>query len=356
MTKLSRKERMQKAEEMAGISFWVDLRKGRLTKYAIQKQVKHILSMIFRYVILICLSFVVITPLWNLIRDGFTAPAVLGDKSTTWIPQQFSSIFMDIARSKSLMDYWPSLAYSLFNTFILTFLQVLTTGLAAYSFARLKFKGSGILFFCVVLTIVVPSDSIMLAQYAAFRNFDIFGLIGLINGTGVGLNLIDKPISQYILAASGMGVKSGLYIYFMRQAVRGLPISVEEAAHVDGAGFLRTFFSIVVPSMSGSILTVSVLSFLWNYTDTYYTGLLNRNTHHLAYQYSQLQGNVRWGIETAVKANKDWITVINASDPFMQTAVISSCAILVVVPLLIMYAFVQKRFVQGAARSGLGGD
>ena len=106
MTKLSRKERMQKAEEMAGISFWVDLRKGRLTKYAIQKQVKHILSMIFRYVILICLSFVVITPLWNLIRDGFTAPAVLGDKSTTWIPQQFSSIFMDIARSKSLMDYW----------------------------------------------------------------------------------------------------------------------------------------------------------------------------------------------------------------------------------------------------------
>ena len=263
---------------------------------------------------------------------------------------------MDIARSKSLMDYWPSLAYSLFNTFILTFLQVLTTGLAAYSFARLKFKGSGILFFCVVLTIVVPSDSIMLAQYAAFRNFDIFGLIGLINGTGVGLNLIDKPISQYILAASGMGVKSGLYIYFMRQAVRGLPISVEEAAHVDGAGFLRTFFSIVVPSMSGSILTVSVLSFLWNYTDTYYTGLLNRNTHHLAYQYSQLQGNVRWGIETAAKANKDWITVINASDPFMQTAVISSCAILVVVPLLIMYAFVQKRFVQGAARSGLGGD
>ncbi len=356
MTKLSRKERMQKAEEMAGISFWVDLRKGRLTKYAIQKQVKHILSMIFRYVILICLSFVVITPLWNLIRDGFTAPAVLGDKSTTWIPQQFSSIFMDIARSKSLMDYWPSLAYSLFNTFILTFLQVLTTGLAAYSFARLKFKGSGILFFCVVLTIVVPSDSIMLAQYAAFRNFDIFGLIGLINGTGVGLNLIDKPISQYILAASGMGVKSGLYIYFMRQAVRGLPISVEEAAHVDGAGFLRTFFSIVVPSMSGSILTVSVLSFLWNYTDTYYTGLLNRNTHHLAYQYSQLQGNVRWGIETAAKANKDWITVINANDPFMQTAVISACAILVVVPLLIMYAFVQKRFVQGAARSGLGGD
>lgn len=292
MTKLSRKERMQKAQEMAGISFWVDLRKGRLTKYAIQKQIKSIVSMTFRYVILICLSFVVITPLWNLIRDAVTSPAMLGDKSTMWVPQQVSSIFLEISLSKSLLNYGASLAYTLLTTIVLTFLQVLTTGLAAYSFARLKFKGSNILFFFVVLTIVVPSDSLMLAQYAAFRNFDIFGLIGLINGTGAGINMIGKPISQFILAGTGMGVKSGLYIYFMRQGVRGLPISVEEAAHVDGAGFLRTFFSIVVPSMSGSILTVSVLSFLWNYTDTYYVGLLNPNIRQLSYQYSTLQGNV----------------------------------------------------------------
>ena len=53
MTKMSRKERMQKAEEMAGISFWVDLRKGRLSKYAVQKQVRRIVAMVFRYVILI---------------------------------------------------------------------------------------------------------------------------------------------------------------------------------------------------------------------------------------------------------------------------------------------------------------
>ena len=356
MTKLSRKERMQKAQEMAGISFWVDLRKGRLTKYAIQKQIKSIVSVTFRYVILICLSFVVITPLWNLIRDAVTSPAMLGDKSTMWVPQQVSSIFLEISLSKSLLNYGASLAYTLLTTIVLTFLQVLTTGLAAYSFARLKFKGSNILFFFVVLTIVVPSDSLMLAQYAAFRNFDIFGLIGLINGTGAGINMIGKPISQFILAGTGMGVKSGLYIYFMRQGVRGLPISVEEAAHVDGAGFLRTFFSIVVPSMSGSILTVSVLSFLWNYTDTYYVGLLNPNIRQLSYQYSTLQGNVRWAIDSAVKANREWLPIVDATNPFVQTATISACALMVVLPLLVMYAFVQRRFVQGAARSGLGGD
>lgn len=356
MTKLSRKERMQKAEQMAGISFWVDLRKGRLTKYAVQKQVKHIISMVFRYVILICLGFVVITPLWKLAKDALTAPGVLGDKSNIWLPQKLSTAFVEIAASDSVLKYGSSLAYTLGITVVLTFLQVLSTGLASYSFARLKFKGSNILFFLVVLTIVVPSDALMLAQYGAFRNFDIFGLIGLINGTGVGINLIGKPIAQFVLAGTGMGVKSGLYIYYMRQAIRGLPISVEEAAHVDGAGFLRTFFGIVVPSMSGTILTVSVLSFLWNYTDVYFTGLLNPNIRHLPYQYSILQGNVRWSMESALKKNAEWLIAIDPNNPFAQTALISACALLIVLPLIIMYAFVQKRFVQGAARSGLGGD
>lgn len=356
MTKLSRKERMQKAEEMAGISFWVDLRKGRLSKYAVQKAVRHFFAALFRYVILICLGFVVIKPLWTLLKDSITDPVMLGDKSLMWLPQKVSTIFMEMALSKSLMNYWTGLGYTLLTTAIITFLQVLSCAMAAYSFARLKFKGSGILFFFVILTIVVPSDAIMLAQYGAFRNFDFFGIIGLIKGTGVGINLIGNPLSLYILAISGMGLKSGLYIYFLRQAIRGLPISVEEAAHVDGAGFLRTFATIVVPSMSGSILTVSVLSFLWNYTDTYYIGLLNPDHRQIAYHLSSLQANIRWPISTAVQTNADWMANIDATNPYVQMAEISACALLVVLPLMIMYAFVQKRFVQGAARSGLGGD
>lgn len=345
---------MQKAEEMAGISFWVDLRKGRLSKYTIQKKIKNFFFLLFRYVLLVCLGFVIITPIWTLVKDALTDPNVLSDKSTIWLPQKVSTIFMEMAWSKGLMDYLPSLAYTLLTTVVLTFLQVLSAGLAAYSFARLKFKGSNILFFFVVLTIVVPSDALMLAQYAAFRNFDIFGIIRAITGSGI--NLLGKPAAQFLLAGTGMGVKSGLYIYFMRQGVRGLPISVEEAAHVDGAGFLRTFFSIVLPSMSGSILTVSVLSFLWNYTDTYYTSLLNPNKNQLVYNYTTLQGNVRWNIDSVAKTSAQWVNEIDASNPYVQNASISACALLVIAPLLIMYCFVQKRFVQGAARSGLGGD
>ena len=354
MTKMSRKERLRMAEETAGISFWVDLKKGRLSKYTIQKKVRRFLVALFRYVILICVGFVVMTHLCTLAKDALTDPNVLADKSTMWIPQKVSTLFMEMALSRNLMDFWKSLGYTMVMTIALTFLQVLSAGLAAYSFARLKFKGSNILFFFVVLTIVVPPDAIMLAQYSAFRNFDIFGIIKAV--TGKPLNLLNKPVSQFILAGLGMGVRSGLYIYFLRQGIRGLPISVEEAAHVDGAGFLTTFFRIVMPSMSGSILTVSVLSFLWNYTDTYYSSLLNPSQYNLAYHYSALQSNIRWSIDTAAKSNSAWLSQIDPSNPYVQTAVISACSLLVVLPLIILYCFVQKRFVQGAARSGLGGD
>lgn len=108
---------------------------------------------------------------------------------------------------------------------------------------------SKILFAMVVFTIVVPSDCIMLAQFSTFRSFDLFGIIKALTGSGI--NMTKNMASMIVLAATGMGVKSGLYIYILRQGIRGLPYSIEEAAFVDGAGFLRTFFQIVVPSASG---------------------------------------------------------------------------------------------------------
>jgi len=353
--KLTYKQRMQMAEEMAGISFWVDLRKGRLSKYTIQKHVKNVLVMLFRYIILISLGFVIITPLWTLAKDALTDPAVLATKGSVWIPSKVSTIFFEMALSKAVMNFAPSVLYTIGITAAITFLQIVSCGLAAYAFARLKFKGSGLLFGLVIFTIIVPGDSINLALYSTFKNFDLFGLIPLLNG-GKSISLLDQPASLFVMAACGQGVKTGLYIYLLRQGIKGLPYSIEEAAFVDGAGFLRTFFQIVVPSASGSILTASVLGFLWNYTDTYYSSLLAKSNYDLAQRYVGVQANIRWPINSATQTNTRWITAVNADNPFVQNATASACSLLVVLPLLVMYLFVQKRFVQGVARSGLGGD
>lgn len=322
-----------------------------LNPYSVQRKTSDFFMGLFRYVILICLGFVILTPIFTTLKDAFTDQNALGLKNSVWIPsavslQSFTEAFL-------ILDYWKALAYSLVNTAVLAILQTLCAALAAYSFARLKFKGSNILFGLVVFTIIVPPQSIMLAQYISFRNFDIFNLFQLI--TGSHLNLIGTPFSVYILAATGMGVKGGLYIYILRQSFRQFPVAIEEAAYVDGAGFLKTFFSIVLPGISSSLLTVGVLSFVWNYADTYYISLLSSNKLQLPLRMVQVQSNMRWAIMDIEKYVPTKY-IVEYDSPYVQTAVASACAFLSILPLLIMYLFVQRRFVQGVERSGLGGD
>ena len=320
-------------------------------KLSIRRKVLEILGLIFRYALLISLGMIIITPLYATFKEGITAQEQLGLKNSAWIPPATS--LQSFITAWLIMDYDFSIFYSLGNALLLAFLQTLCAALAAYSFTRLRFKGSGLLFGLVIFTIIVPSQSIMLAQYITFRNFDILGLINLF--TGSPLNLLSSPAALYIMAATGVGIKGGLYIYILRQAYRQLPISIEEAAYVDGAGFLRTFFSIVIPGVSSSLTTVAVLSFVWNYADTYFMSLFNPTKYQLSLRLADVQKNMRWAIGDVQKLIPAQY-IVNLESPMVHKGVASACAVLTIAPLLILYLFVQKRFVQGVERSGLGGE
>lgn len=322
-------------------------------KNLLKRKSTKLLFTLFRYVLLITLGFVIITPLLNLLKTASTDPSALGLKNSKWLPSALSS--EELIVGKTLLNYWKALAYTLANTGFIVILQTFSAALAGYSFARIKFKGSKILFALVILTLVVPVQSIMLAQYITFRNFDILGIFQLL--TGKHINLLGKPITLYILAATNMGLKGGLYIYIFRQFFRNIPISIEEAAFVDGAGFLRTFFNIVLPSSSSSVTTVAVLSFVWNYGDSYYTALLNPTKYQLALRLSTIYNSVEQALKNANASRLIPATFkFQFSSPLYQNAVAAACSLFVIIPLIIIYLFVQKRFVQGVERSGLGGE
>lgn len=324
----------------------------QLNPLSIRKKVFNFLLALFRYVLLICLGFVILTPILKMIAQSVTAASALGMKNSIWIPAATS--LQNLWEAWLIHDYSKALPYSLLNALVLAILQTICAALAAYSFARLKFKGSGILFALVIFTIIVPSDSIMLAQYINFRNFDIFGIVKAI--TGKPLNLLNSSYASYVLAITGAGIKGGLYIYILRQSYRQLPLSVEEAAYVDGASFPRTFLSIVIPSVNSSLTTVMVLSFIWNYSDTYYSSLLNgRTSLNLALNLSRMQAQMKWAL-SEIEADMPTKYIVSSASPLSQTAAANAAALLTLAPLLILYMFVQKRFVQGVERSGLGGD
>ncbi len=319
--------------------------------FMLRKKGVNVLMAVFRYVLLISLGFVILTPIFTTLKETFTAQHALGMKNSVWIPSAVS--LQSILEAYHIMNYGESLLYTLINTGIIAILQTASAAFAAYSFARLKFKGSGILFGIVVFTIIVPPQSLMLSQYTAFHDFDILGLFNLITGKPV--NLINNPISIYLLSFSGVGIKGGLYIYLLRQAFRGFPISIEEAAYVDGAGFVRTFATVVLPGVSSTLLTVGVLSFVWNYADTYYMGLLNSTELHMTIRLSNAVGSIRWALMD-IESKMPTKYIMQWDSPYVQTAVATACALITILPLLVLYSFVQKRFVEGVSRSGLGGD
>lgn len=329
--------------------------KKKITYFYIKKKVISSLIMAFKYALIICLSYMILYPLLRMISTTFTHPYDYGSLGSLWVPA--SPTLDNIKVAAIIMDYSKSVLYTAVSTFCVMVLQILSAALAGYSFARLKFKGSGLLFALVIFTIIVPQGSLMLPQYVFFRNFDILGIIKLISGRK--LNLLSKPTSMLILAALGQGLNGGLFIYIFRQFFKGLPKELEEAAYVDGAGFLRIFFRIVMPLSKPSILTVGVLSFVWNWNDTYFPQLFNPSSNYLRIRLGMLSAssggtsNVQLAIGNAISRIPS--DVVRLSTDSYDSLILTVCSLLVILPLIVFFLIIQKHFIESIERSGIVG-
>ncbi|MBR5379345.1 MAG: carbohydrate ABC transporter permease [Clostridia bacterium] len=305
-----------------------------------------------RYTLLICLSYLILAPILSNIVVAVTHPADLGLSSSIWIPNRFS--FQNVHVASLILNYKKTLPTTFIYTVAVMLLQLVCTLLAGYSFARLKFRGQSILFFCVITTILVPSQIIILPQYLYFRDFRLFGLIPLFN-QGRGLNMLNKPGVVYLLSALGMGLKSGLYIYIFRQTFRGLPKELEQAAYVDGAGFIRTFTNIVLPCAGPGLITVGTLSFVWNWNDISFLSWFDpNNSGNLMFMYIKRTASMKEALDSvSSKVPGDYTFLAN--NLLYQNAVSKTCALFVLIPLIILYLIVQRKFVQGVERSGIVG-
>jgi len=290
-----------------------------------------------------------------MIATAFTHPYDIGSMGSIWIPEV--PVLDNIIVALNIMYYPKALLFTIRSTVIMVILQIFNSAFAGYAFARLKFRGSKLLFALVVFTIIVPPSSVMLPQYVYLRNFDIFGIFQLI--TGSKLNLLGKPASMWLLAVMGQGLNSGLFIYIFRQFFKGLPKELEEAAYVDGAGILRIFLKIVLPMSKPGILTVGVLSFVWNWNDTYFPRLFNPTINYLRIRLNGLSmpsggtSNVQLAIGNVVsKLPPD---IVKLTSDAYDKLMLSICSLLVILPLIVFFLIVQKHFIEGIERSGIVG-
>lgn len=299
-------------------------------------KMKHWSWAIVRAVLILGICYIILNPIIVKISAAFRDKADVFDSTVIWIPRNFTLENFKIALQ--LLDYKTAFTNSLMLSVISALLQMISCALAGYGFAKIRFKGSNILFGLVVLTILIPPQTIMIPTYLHYRFFDIFGMIELFSGKR-GVNLLESYWPFIISSATGMGMKSGLYIYIFRQFFRGLPKELEEAAYVDGAGGCKTFFMVMLPNAITAMVIVLLFSFVWQWNDSYFVSLYMSGTRVLSTQLAILPGNITR------------VTI----EPSYSSLITNAGMLLVIAPIFILYLFAQKYFVESIERTGLVG-
>jgi len=303
-----------------------------------KRKVKDYTLIIVRTVLLIGLSFVILFPTIQQVLMALRDPADVNNPAVIWIPETWST--MNITIAATVLDY----RNALFNTFkvssIAMVLQVASTALAGYAFSRLRFKGSNILFVFVVLTIVIPPQALSLAQYLYFRD----------------LGLIGNESTIYLMSGLGMGIRSGIFIYIFRSFFRGLPKELEESAQIDGAGVFRTFWSVMLPNARGAIITVALFAFVWQWNDAYYVKIFEVSTQEFPLLTMRLiNAAERMYDALFYTGGLELVGQDVWENPVFLALISNVAALLMMLPLLIMYLFVQKQFVESIERTGIVG-
>ncbi len=314
-----------------------------------KRTLQGIIFKVFGITVILGMCFSILYPILKLFPMILCDVEDLGNPDVVWIPKTFSLVSFQAA-IRLVFGNFLIMFQSLLYAAVIAFIQVVICAMAGYTIGRINIPFKNIVFFLVIFTFVVPRQSLLISQYLRFKNFDVLGIFQLFTGDTV--DLINNPITLYMLSFFGQGLKQGLFIYIFVSFFKGLPKELEEAALIDGCGFYKTYLKIALPNAVPSIMVVAVLSFIWNYGDTYYTGYFHPEGPYLAMKLSQQFAATN--ANTVVDAVSKWYDAPAASS-FTYDAVKQAAVLLYLIPLLVIYFIVQKRLVENFAASGIVG-
>lgn len=235
--------------------------------------------------------------------------------SFTWWPEMgftldgYKNAFEKVASSTSIVE-------GFFNTLWIvippTVIGLMTSTLAAYAFAKMRFRGKNVMFGLLIATMMVPGIATLVPSYIIY---DYLGIT------------VSAPF--FPLMVPGM-FGAAACVFFMRQAIFAIPDSVIEASRIDGIGPFGCFVKIVLPLVKPALLSQGVLGFVGGYND-YFGPLI-----YLKSDYQTLQ------IAVSVFSDRysgDWPSILAAN-------------VVAIIPTVLIYIFVQKYFIEGITAGG----
>jgi len=287
------------------------------------------IAMLIIYFLLSVIAYLYLQPLLYIVSTMLKNLSDLLDPTVKWIPRQLDFSNLETA--------WRGLNYpkAFMNTLTIALgcsaIQVVICSMTGYALAKLEFPGRGVVTFLVILTFLVPPQIIIIPLYV------IYSKLGLLN----------TPFVFIIPAIFGQGVRSALFIIIFRQFFRTQPVTLEEAAKLDGASTFRLFFRIMLPLSRSACLVVFLFSFIWYWNMYYEPSMFLRDAYMpLSISLDRLQ-EVLTGVPAGGNGDS-----LRAIDPISEAPKMAA-AFLIIAPPLVLYMFMQRWFVEGIERTGL---
>lgn len=268
------------------------------------------ISDVFKNVFLLLVVAIALYPILWMISSSFKAPADVFTPTASLIPAKV--VWTNYADAWNKAPFGVFLKNSVIVAAITVGLQLLTTSMAAYGFAKVKFWGHNVLFTFVLIGMMIPSEAAIIPNYIFVNN----------------LNLRNTPLGIAIVSLTSI-----FSIFLLRQHMRSIPDALLESVEIDGGGEFHKFFFIVLPNVKSSLATVAILGFMGSWND---------------YMWPYLMSD----IESARTVQIGLKYMINP-DLGPEWPMLMAASTMVTLPILILYISMQKYFIAGMTSSGI---
>jgi oligogalacturonide transport system permease protein len=233
------------------------------------------------------------------------------------IPTQFLlSGYIDGWRGSGQYTFTTYFLNTFKIVFPMVFFSVLSSSLVAYGFARFRFVGKKLFFGVMICTMMLPSSVMLIPRYVMYRD----------------LGWLDTYL-PFIVPCIFAGTP--FFVFMLIQFFRGIPRDLDESAHMDGCNSLRLFFSIILPLSKPALFSVAMFQFMWAWND-FFNPLIYINSVS------------KYPLALGLRMTMDTTAAIAWNN-------ILAMALLSIMPMVLLFFFAQKYFVEGIATTGMKG-
>ena len=290
-----------------------------------------IIVKVFTYSLLIVMSFAFLYPFIYLLLKSLQSPDDVLNPTVGLIPT--SLYFDNFVKAFKTLGFFKALGQSAYLAIIPTILQVVSTSFVGYGLAKFKFKGKKIVFGFIIASFIIPPQILMIPTYVTYSR----------------LNLLGSVLTFALPAMFAQGLKNAIFILLFYEFFIMLPKELDEAAMLDGASRFKIFYKVAIPLSVTIFIVAFIFSFVWYWNETYLTSLYIRDASTLPMQLSRFAESYKSVYQSASSGGAGGYT------DKLNDAIYMAGTLISILPLLLMYFVLQKWFVKGIDKTGLGG-